>query len=463
MGDFNVNLLNEDIHTQTNEFVNIVTSHSLYPSITKPTRITATSATLIDNIFTNSLAHQTSGIIMTDISDHMPIFITTDLRVYDRRDYSRDQVGRQVRNYNEENVQCLKAELSSVNWDNVCASDDPNEAYNNFIIKFNNLLDKCVPLKKVTPRSKKCKPKSPWITSGLLKSIRRKNLLYKKSIQKPTETNIDKYKRYRNKLNTILRLTKQSYFCDILEKEKFNMRNTWKVLNSIIRCKTTKTKGNQTFKSGDVTYTSPHDIATHFNTYFANIGPSLASTINHNGKDYSSYLLGNNSSSCFFKPTNEEEIMKIITKFGSRKSPGHDLITSDLVKNISREVAYPLKLIFNSSLCNGVVPDDLKIAKVVPIYKKDDPQTFGNYRPISVLPCFSKILERIVYNRTYEFLCKHDILYKKQYGFREKQSTYMAVLDLVNDLTKAIDKGMYNVGIFMDLSKAFDTIDHSIL
>ena len=115
------------------------------------------------------------------------------------------------------------------------------------------------------------------------------------------------------------------------------------------------------------------------------------------------------------------------------------------------------------SLLSGDVPDDLKIAKVVPIYKKENPQIFGNYRPVSVLPCLSKILERLVYNRTYDFLSKHNILYNKQYGFRTNHSTYMAVLDFVNDISRAIDNGMYTIGIFMDLSKAFDTIDHNIL
>ena len=106
----------------------------------------------------------------------------------------------------------------------------------------------------------------------------------------------------------------------------------------------------------------------------------------------------------------------------------------------------------------------MKIAKVVPIYKKDSPELFGNYRPVSVLPCFSKILERIVHNRCYEFLTKHDILYEKQYGFRNKHSTYrpMAVLDFVKNISNAIDKDMYTAGIFMDLSKAFDTINHEI-
>ena len=122
-----------------------------------------------------------------------------------------------------------------------------------------------------------------------------------------------------------------------------------------------------------------------------------------------------------------------------------------------------MSIIFNISLSTGIVPDDLKIAKVVPIFKKDNPQVFGNYRPVSVLPCFSKILERIVYNRTYDFLSKNDVLYCKQYGFRTNHSTYMAVLDFVNEINKAFDNDMYTLGIFMDLSKAFDTINHDIL
>ena len=115
------------------------------------------------------------------------------------------------------------------------------------------------------------------------------------------------------------------------------------------------------------------------------------------------------------------------------------------------------------SLSNGIVPDELRAAKVVPIYKKENPFIFGNYRPVSVLPCSSKILERIVYNRSYDFLSKNELLYKKQHGFRTNHSTYMAVVDIINDISKAIDYDMNTVGIFMDLSKAFDTIDHNIL
>ena len=105
--------------------------------------------------------------------------------------------------------------------------------------------------------------------------------------------------------------------------------------------------------------------------------------------------------------------VRIIKNLGSRKSPGHDLVKSDLVKVIASEIVYPLKLIFNKSLTDGIVPDALKIAKVVPIYKKESPEEFGNYRPVSVLPCLSKILERIVHDRCCNFFgCQRDSLQK---------------------------------------------------
>ena len=133
------------------------------------------------------------------------------------------------------------------------------------------------------------------------------------------------------------------------------------------------------------------------------------------------------------------------------------------MQTIIPHIANQLAHVFNKSLQTGIVPDKLKIAKVIPLYKNDNLEQFTNYRPISILPCFSKIIERIMYNMLYSFLTKHNIISEKQYGFRKKYATYMALIDLVDKISSNFDEKKYTVGVFLDLSKAFDTIDHTIL
>lgn len=356
----------------------------------------------------------------------------------------------------------MKQKLSCVKWNEIFDCTDVNSDYNQFVNKFNELYDECIPLKK-TKANRKTKPLQPWISKGLLKSINVKNMLYKKYLTTPNDDNLRKFKTYRNKLNTLIRKCKREYYHKKFESTKNNIRQTWKTINGMIGRQKTVSQQN-TFKTDDGNVvTEPDNIANYFNNFFVDIGPKLASNIKHTGKDYYEYLDEPTQKCLFMNPIIADEVVKIISKFDQNKSPGHDDIGNFIVKKVAQQISEPLASIFNLSLATGSVPEKLKIAKVVPIFKKEDAEIFSNYRPVSVLPCFSKILERLVFNRCINYINDNNLLNEKQFGFRPNHSTYMAIIELVDKVANAVDKNETTIGIFLDLSKAFDTINHEIL
>ena len=207
--------------------------------------------------------------------------------------------------------------------------------------------------------------------------------------------------------------------------------------------------------------TDPKAISDGFNNYFVNIGPSL-SKIPNNNISHRRFLPENLNFSLFLEPTDETEIKNIINKL-KEGAPGRDGISSKNIKLIKDSISYPLANMVNLSFEQGVFPDELKIAVITPLYKAKDPMFFNNYRPISLLSVFSKIFERLMYNRILNFINRHKLFNKFQLGFRNNHSTFMALIILMENLVKALDNGKCALGIFLDFQKAFDTVDHSIL
>ena len=458
MGDFNIDLLSSINQHTSSHFLNILSSFSFYPHINKHTRITPTSSTLIDNIFSNVIdQHSLNGILYYDISDHLPIFTIVKHPGHTHKP-STNLKHNKIRKETKQNIESLKLDLTQEQWLDIFQTNDVNQSYENFINKLLFYYDKNIPL--VRQKSYK-KIKNPWITKGIINSIITRNKLYKKSLREPSQTNHDKYKKYRNVLTSIIRLSRKIYYSQKIELKKDNNTSLWQIVKDLLGTKAKNTP--KTFKDGDIEISDPEKIANKFNSYFVNIGPNLASKINAPRESFKKYLNEPFHKTLFLRPTDHQEILNIVKSLKPSASTGYDGISVNLLKKIINCIIDPLIHISNLSITSGTCPDSLKIAKVIPIFKKDDSSLISNYRPISILPAISKILEKILYTRLYEFVNNNNLIHSNQYGFRKLHSTDFAIVQLCDEIVHALSRKEHCVGVFKDLSKAFDTIDHLIL
>ena len=311
--------------------------------------------------------------------------------------------------------------------------------------------------------------KYAWITLGLLKSIRYRDKLYKQlRLSNPNSLHYDTLKLNLKTYNLILRKSiisaKQMYYESRFNRIGNDIRRTWKTINEILTKNQTKNKFPAVFNDNGSMITDKVNIANKFNVFFTNIGEKIAKGINYDGnKNYGHYLNKDIHSSFTFMNIDEDAINKIIYNLPPKSSSGCDGISTKLLKVIDPVIIKPLTLLINQVLKTGTFPDKLKIAKVIPIFKKGDQSLFENYRPISLLPAISKVLEKRIALQLSSYFEKNKLLFDNQYGFRPKHSTEHAALELIDRITNKMDTNEIPLNIFLDLSKAFDTIDHSIL
>ncbi len=257
---------------------------------------------------------------------------------------------------------------------------------------------------------------------------------------------------------------KQNYYAAELTKFQNDTRKTWKVLNSLIGRKNDKNGTSELFNIGNRLIDESKVISDGFCKFFSEIGEMYASKIPKSNKPYQHYMKATGRhNSLFLTPTDINEIERIIISLKPKNSSGQDGLSSKLLKSLSSSLACPISTIINKSLQTGTVPTSLKLAKVIPIYKTKDKTDMGNYRPISLLPTISKILEKVVHNRLYKFLSINDILFENQFGFRPGHSTSDAICKFTSDIMTSLENKRSTLAVLLDLSKAFDTIDHGIL
>ena len=468
-GDFNLDLLKIKIKTSTNDFLDTFISNGFLPKITLPTRMgTNNKGSLIDNVFvklSNNFSSCTSGILRNNMSDHYPYFVSLDY-LHQKSDSTRyikirNTSPRSYTNFKNE-IQALCSNLVLPN------TNDPNNNYNILSDTIEKTYQKHFPCKSVRFQKYKHK-KEKWITMGILKSIKYRDKLY--SNLRNLEANSKEYfdgkinlRTYNRILKQCIRERKRMYYRQCFEKFKNDMKQTWTIIKTVMNKKNNTSPFPEFFIVDNLKITDSNEIAEHFNRFFTNIGPELAAKIDMPpNKSYTHYLKKTFQHTLTFEKVKKEDIIKIIENLKPKTSSGIDNISNKLLKLINYEIAEPLTCIVNQILETGIFPEKLKLAKVIPVYKKDEKFKLNNYRPISVLPSMSKVVERVIHQQLHSYFDKHKLYFQGQYGFRKDHNTELALLELIDRLTKTIDNGEIPINIYLDLSKAFDTLDHRIL
>ena len=463
MGDYNIDLIKSNQHIATDNFLSSMNSAGLHPLISLPTRVTSTSATLIDNIFTNNFCSDvTSGLIVSSISDHFPIFAFLGEAAAIPKDDRQFSLRRVV---NRENKERFKKWV--YNWGRGFALGGESVAEDaaRFRNEFRDGYNECFPQKRVRLRG--IDIRKPWLCDeDFLGKVKEKNRLYAAQFKHPGglgEAEQARLALLTKEVNHLRRDLKRCFFARKLSESGKNSRAAWRVLHDFIGKPGRKSSSADLFVK-DGAPVPPSDVPGSFCSFFSEIGPKLASACRKPvGGSFRDYLGPPSLPSAVFFPTSPEEIESLCQGLDGSKGPGHDDISPSVLKFISREIGTPLSVLINGCLEAGHFPEFLKVARVTPVFKAGDPTMFGNYRPISVLSAFSKIFERIIQKRILGFFKKQGSIYCAQYGFRRGHSTYMAVLDMVENIRKAWENGEHCLGIFIDFKKAFDTVDHQIL
>jgi hypothetical protein len=371
-----------------------------------------------------------------------------------------------MKNFDREN---FFLDLLSIDWAEILQleKEDPNHSFKRYYAIINSLIDKYMPLQKMTKKEIKQQSK-PWINLEILNNIKERDKLQKHYIvSKDVKIKFElhtKFKELRTKIQADIKNSKKKYFQDYFAYNARNIKDTWQGIKSIVNINSGKKNNPTSLMVNNKLLTDPKSVSETFNEYFSTIASKLQKKIHHPSKDFSAFLQDENPSNFFIKPTNVIEVLNNINDLNTNKGTGPHSIPTNIFHLIKFAVAEPLVNITNLSFKTGIYIDDLKISKVIPIFKdKGSELEHPNYRPISLLSNINKIIEKLMHERIYDFLEKHKCIYDLQFGFRKGHSTSHALVDLTEAIRRAIDENKYSVGVFIDLQKAFDTVDHKIL
>ena len=277
--------------------------NQLFPTITKPTRITETTATLLDNLIVNLALNQNyqSGILVTDISDHLPCILILKERKFDQK----EPIKITTRSMTDKDITTIKKYISNIPWDAVLNSDSVDENFNRFHKILTESIEENTTIKHITIPYKH-RLKEPWMTSGIKKAITKKIQLYKQTLKRTCSQQVrQKYKDYRNTLQKIMRQAKMNYYNTKCLESKTNTKRLWNLINEIIGKKTKTDITIDAIKVDNILRHNPKTITNELGKYFANVGRTYAAKVPHSNISTKEYIekIPSNTKSLFFNPS----------------------------------------------------------------------------------------------------------------------------------------------------------------
>ena len=429
-------------------FVEIIRDAFLNQLVTENTRFRNNSASKLDLVFTNeiSIVEKLSFLDPLGASDHVGIsFEITGISC----SYSK----KKITLYNRANYEKLRTILSKVTWNDVFNSDTSlQESYDLFEIILNSSVDKCVPTKIIL---EKPQSKPLWMTSNLTKGCKEKIKLWEKFKLTKNKNVYKLYAKARNKYSHNLRAARKIFEKNVSKNIKNNVKGFWNYVNSK---KKNKTKVNALVNAKGIFITDDTKKAELLNTQYSSI-----------------FTIENLENVPLFKQTtltdgvlsditiSEEDVKNELLSLRVDKSPGNDQVHPRILKEAALQLCTPLTKLFQLSIKQGKVPQQWKEANIIPIFKKGSRSDPSNYRPVSLTSILSKLLEKIISKNILKHILRNKILPKQQHGFLHGKSTSTNLLEAMNVWIEMLEHKMPVDIIYLDYSKAFDTVPHKRL
>ena len=474
LGDLNCDYMhgkNSNLHSKLDFLMN---TYSFTQVIDTPTRVTDRSKSVIDVVFTtHSELIIEHGCIHTSISDHYLIYVIRRLQSPKDKCTPNTVSCRSFKGFDKEEFQQM---ISTAEWPEIDETKDVNELWKDWKLIFTDIINKNAPKKTMRLRNKS----HAWINSDIRSLMAKRDRTHDKFLalknrlvqedrpQQPLRDEVWKeYKLLRNKVNIALKDCKATYYKTVIGKHSGNSNKMWKFLRELLPNK--KETLPYIFSIDDELCSDDSVIANAFNEFFIDSVLSLRNSLpneNENqcvNEDIDIVESLACSHSFDFSPVDEDFVINMISNLDDSKATGADDISIKFLKEGNPEIAVWITQFINLSFNTGVYPDDWKHAKICPIFKKGDRNICCNYRPISILNAASKLIERVAHKQLYEYIVQHNLLNKAQFGFRPGHSTGAAVGSMADDWLHAIDIGRIIAALFVDLKRAFDTVDPPVL